>query len=206
MTSKTYGTLDPEQRKSMSGLEFVQGLVSGAVPLNTIARTLGYDIVEAESGRVVITLAPTGDHLNPSGTVHGGLTATLLDSCMGLAIQSMLEPGLGSTTLEFKISLVSVPSQRRPARSRPRAKCSIAAAESARRKAASRTSKADYWRMARRRAWFSPPDRSGRRRGRNCRFRRKYRAVPYRNSALHHSNSRRKPARRRALRPCSSTL
>jgi uncharacterized protein (TIGR00369 family) len=106
MTSKTYGTLAPEQRKSMSGLEFVQGLVSGAVPLNTIARTLGYDIVEAESGRVLITLTPTDDHLNPSGTVHGGLTATLLDSCMGLAIQSMLEPGLGSTTLEFKISLV----------------------------------------------------------------------------------------------------
>jgi uncharacterized protein (TIGR00369 family) len=106
MASKTYGTLDPEQRKPMSGLAFVQGLVSGAVPLNTIARTLGYDIVEAESGRVAITLTPTGDHLNPSGTVHGGLTATLLDSCMGLAIQSMLEPGLGSTTLEFKISLV----------------------------------------------------------------------------------------------------
>jgi uncharacterized protein (TIGR00369 family) len=106
MTSKTYGTLAPEQRKSMSGLAFVQGLVSGAVPLNTIARTLGYDIVEAESGRVTITLTPTDDHLNPSGTVHGGLTATLLDSCMGLAIQSMLEPGLGSTTLEFKISLV----------------------------------------------------------------------------------------------------
>jgi uncharacterized protein (TIGR00369 family) len=106
MTSKTYGTLDPEQRKSMSGLAFVEGLVSGAVPLNTIARTLGYDIVEAESGRVAITLIPTADHLNPSGTVHGGLTATLLDSCMGLAIQSMLEPGLGSTTLEFKISLV----------------------------------------------------------------------------------------------------
>jgi uncharacterized protein (TIGR00369 family) len=104
--TKTYGTLDPEQRKPMSGLAFVQGLVSGAVPLNTIARTLGYDIVEAESGRVTITLIPTDDHLNPSGTVHGGLTATLLDSCMGLAIQSMLEPGLGSTTLEFKISLI----------------------------------------------------------------------------------------------------
>ena len=38
--------------------------------------------------------------------VHGGLTATLLDSCMGLAIQSMLGKGVGSTTLEFKISLV----------------------------------------------------------------------------------------------------
>ena len=63
-------------------------------------------MVEAESGRVAITLNPTGAHLNPWGTVHGGLTATLLDSCMGLAVQSMLEKGISSTTLEFKISLV----------------------------------------------------------------------------------------------------
>jgi hypothetical protein len=39
----------------MSGLEFVQGLADGTLPLNTIARTLGYDITEAESGRVVVT-------------------------------------------------------------------------------------------------------------------------------------------------------
>jgi len=90
----------------MSGLEFVQGLASGALPLNTIAQTLGYDVVEADKGCVVVALDPTGAHLNPWGTVHGGLTATLLDSCMGLAIQSMLEKGFGSTTLEFKISLV----------------------------------------------------------------------------------------------------
>jgi uncharacterized protein (TIGR00369 family) len=106
MTIKTYGTVSPEQQKQMSGLEFVQGLASGALPLNTIAQTLGYDVAEAESGRVVITLVPTGAHLNPAGTVHGGLTATLLDSCMGLAVQSTLEKGIGQTTLEFKISLV----------------------------------------------------------------------------------------------------
>jgi uncharacterized protein (TIGR00369 family) len=88
----------------MSGLEFVKGLASGTLPLNTMARTLGYDVVEAESGRVAITLTPTSAHLNPSGTVHGGLTATLLD--MGLAVRSMLDKGMGSTTLEFKISLV----------------------------------------------------------------------------------------------------
>lgn len=106
VTAKTYGTVSPEQQKTMSGLEFVRGLTSGALPLNTIAQTLGYDVVEAESGRVAITLVPTGTHLNPWGTVHGGLTAILLDSCMGLAIQSTLERGIGSTTLEFKISLV----------------------------------------------------------------------------------------------------
>ena len=106
MATKAYGTVSPEQLKAMSGLEFVKGLISGALPLNTIAQTLGYDVVEAESGRAAITLDPTGAHLNPWGTVHGGLAATLLDSCMGLAIQSMLEKGVGSTTLEFKISLV----------------------------------------------------------------------------------------------------
>lgn len=106
MTAKTYGTVSADTQKQMSGLEFVQGLASGALPLNTIAQTLGYDVVEAENGRVVITLEPTEAHLNPAGTVHGGLTATLLDSCMGLAIQSTLDKGISQTTLELKISLV----------------------------------------------------------------------------------------------------
>ena len=77
MGAKTYGTVSPDRQKAMSGLEFVEGLVSGMLPLNTIAQTLGYDVVEAESGRVVITVAPTDAHLNPWGTVHGGLTATI---------------------------------------------------------------------------------------------------------------------------------
>jgi uncharacterized protein (TIGR00369 family) len=106
ITGKTYGTLSADRRKEMSGLEFVQGLVDGTVPLNTIARTLGYDVVEVTSGRVVVAIEPDDNLLNPAGTVHGGLTATLLDSCMGLALQSTLEKGLNQTTLEFKISLV----------------------------------------------------------------------------------------------------
>jgi uncharacterized protein (TIGR00369 family) len=106
ITGRTYGTVGPERRKEMSGLEFVRGLVDGTLPLNTIARTLGYDIAEAASGRVVVTAEPSEDHLNPAGTVHGGYSATLLDSCMGLALQSTLEKGFGQTTLEFKISLV----------------------------------------------------------------------------------------------------
>jgi uncharacterized protein (TIGR00369 family) len=106
VADKTYGTVSAERRKEMSGLEFVQGLVDGTLPLNTIAKTLGYDVSEAASGRVVVTAEPSDVHLNPAGTVHGGLAATLLDSCMGLAVQSTLEKGIGQTTLEFKISLV----------------------------------------------------------------------------------------------------
>jgi uncharacterized protein (TIGR00369 family) len=67
---------------------------------------LGYDIKEAESEGVVINAEPSQAHFNPVGTVHGGFSATLLDSCMGLAILSTLKKGFGQTTLEFKISLV----------------------------------------------------------------------------------------------------
>src|SRR6266446_9366848 len=106
IASKTYGTVSADQRKEMSGLEFVQGLANGTLPLNTIAQTLGYDVAEAASGRVVVTAEPTDAHLNPAGTVHGGLAATLLDSCMGLAVQSTLDKGVSQTTLEFKVSLL----------------------------------------------------------------------------------------------------
>ena len=106
IVERSYGTVSLERRKEMSGLAFVQGLASGSLPLNTIARTLGYDVTEAENGRVVVVAEPNDTLLNPAGTVHGGFAATLLDSCMGLAIQSTLEKGFGQTTLEFKISLV----------------------------------------------------------------------------------------------------
>src|SRR6202007_1396483 len=69
-------------------------------------RTLGYDVTEATYGRVVIVAEPNDSLLNPAGTVHGGFSATLLDSCMVLAFQTTLAKGIGQTTLEFKISLV----------------------------------------------------------------------------------------------------
>ena len=105
---RRYGVVSLDQQRTMSGLEFVQGLVSGTLPLNSMAETLGYDIVEVDSGRVAIRAQPTGAHRNPAGTVHGGLAATLLDSCMGLAVHSTLDRGFGQTTVEFKISLLRV--------------------------------------------------------------------------------------------------
>ena len=103
---KTYGTVSSDRQREMNGLEFVRGLVDGTLPLNTIAETLGYDVTEAVRGRVVVTAKPNDTHLNPFGTVHVGLAAALLDSCMGLAVLSSLEKGVSQTTLEFKISLM----------------------------------------------------------------------------------------------------
>ena len=106
-TGKRFGVIDDDRQRVLSGLEFVQGLVDGTLPLNSMAETLGYDIVEVAKGRVVAAATPHAGHRNPAGTVHGGLAATLLDSAMGLAVQSMLDKGFAQTTLEFKISLCS---------------------------------------------------------------------------------------------------
>src|ERR1700729_2241448 len=105
-SGKRYGIVRIEDQQEMSGLEFVEGLVDGTLPLNTMAETLGYDVVESSKGHVVTAAVPHAGHRNPAGTVHGGLAATLLDSCMGLAVQSMLYKGFAQTTLEFKISLL----------------------------------------------------------------------------------------------------
>jgi uncharacterized protein (TIGR00369 family) len=106
IANRTYGTVSAEKQKEMSGLQFVQGLADSTLPLNTMARTLSYDVVEAAEGRVVVAAEPGDAHLNPAGTVHGGFAATLLDTCMGLAVQTTLEKGVAQTTVEFKITLM----------------------------------------------------------------------------------------------------
>ena len=55
IAGKTYGTVSADRQKEMSGFEFVQSLVDGTLPLNTMAETLGYDVTEVASGRVVVT-------------------------------------------------------------------------------------------------------------------------------------------------------
>ena len=63
--SKTYGTVSADQQKAMTGLEFVQGLTDGTLPLNTIAETLGYDVTEAMISRDHLYIA---DEVFVSGT------------------------------------------------------------------------------------------------------------------------------------------
>src|SRR5262249_28270178 len=71
-----------------------------------MARPLGFTTTKPGTGAAGSRLVPDATHLIRSGTVHGGLAATLLDSAMGLAVWSSLEKGLSQTTLEFKISLI----------------------------------------------------------------------------------------------------
>jgi uncharacterized protein (TIGR00369 family) len=66
--------------------------------------------MEGFAGRIGVTEGGSGDgrarlaleadegHLNPAGTVHGGVLATLLDAAMGLAVRSVVDDGTPATS------------------------------------------------------------------------------------------------------------
>jgi uncharacterized protein (TIGR00369 family) len=101
-----YGLTPPDVLASMSGLDFLRKMFAGDLPHATMMAQVGLTGGAAEPGFVVFRAVPGPQHYNPIGSVHGGFTATLLDSAMGCAVQSMLPAGMVYTTLEFKITLI----------------------------------------------------------------------------------------------------
>jgi uncharacterized protein (TIGR00369 family) len=101
-----YGVTPTEVMASMAGIEFVRAIFANKLPSPPIMQTVEPFDCTAEPGVVVLNSIPGFRHYNPIGSVHGGYAAILLDSAMGLAVQSMLPPGMGFTTLEFKVSFI----------------------------------------------------------------------------------------------------
>jgi uncharacterized protein (TIGR00369 family) len=97
---------DPvEEARRTIGLEGLDAIRDpGFAP--PIIKLLGIEMAAIERGCVSMTLAP-GEHLfSQFGAVHGGMTATLLDSVLGCAVHSTQQRGKGFTTLELKASFL----------------------------------------------------------------------------------------------------
>ena len=91
------------EQPNPDGLQQLQALLAGGLKA-PMGRTLGFELVEVERGRVVFEGKPDRSVYNPLGAVHGGYAATLLDSACGMAVQSALPANCGHTTLELKVS------------------------------------------------------------------------------------------------------
>lgn len=90
----------------VDGLTFLRMLASGEVPAAPIVGTLGMTLEEVEHGRVVFGLEPGEFHVNPIGSVHGGVYATLLDSAAGCAVHSTLPAGTRYTSLDLSVKFL----------------------------------------------------------------------------------------------------
>ncbi len=92
--------------RSLSGLEFLRGLIDGTLPAPPFAPTTRIRPIEVAEGRVVFYGEPNGDFYNPMGVVHGGWIAMLLDTAMACAVHSALKAGEALTTLSMNITYV----------------------------------------------------------------------------------------------------
>ncbi|MDO8438807.1 MAG: PaaI family thioesterase [Telluria sp.] len=100
------GVAGRDALRSRSGMEFLKGIGSGALPPAPIAELLGITPISVEPGLTVFQGSPSLAHYNPSGVVHGGYAATLLDTAVGCAIHTLLPAGKGYTTLELKVNYI----------------------------------------------------------------------------------------------------
>jgi uncharacterized protein (TIGR00369 family) len=102
-----FGIASPEEIAGLTGLEMLQAMAEGRLPAPTMAKTLGFRIVEVSRGAALFE-ADAGPHLlNPLGTVHGGLALTLIDTAAGCAVHTTLDAGIGYTTVETKVNFTS---------------------------------------------------------------------------------------------------
>lgn len=108
--TRTYSWDDPligfEQSKTMSGLDYMRAMLEGRIPPPPIAKTLDFLPTLVEEGRVIFSVVPSEFHYNPIGVVHGGLAATLLDSALGCAVQTVVPMGMAYTTIELHVNYV----------------------------------------------------------------------------------------------------
>jgi uncharacterized protein (TIGR00369 family) len=81
-------------------------MARGEAPPPPLASILGFRLEDVEEGSVVVTLEPEEFHYNPSGVVHGGIAATLFDSSLGCAVQSLLPPAHIAPTLQLQVNYI----------------------------------------------------------------------------------------------------
>lgn len=90
--------------RTAGGLEYLRRIAAGELPGVPIGDTLGFRLVEADEGRVLLRGAADERSYNLIGTVHGGWTAAILDSALALSALSVLGAGQSFTTVDIRIN------------------------------------------------------------------------------------------------------
>jgi uncharacterized protein (TIGR00369 family) len=108
--SRTFSWHDPAASAAvgaeLSGIDCMKAIITGELPAPPIAQLLGFTVIEVEHGRAVFAMEPAEWMYNPIGMVHGGVAATLLDSCMGCAVHTTLDAGVAYTTTDLQVRYV----------------------------------------------------------------------------------------------------
>lgn len=95
-----------EQRAILTGLEYMRGIARGEITGAPMVRLMGMRLREVDEGRIVLSGELQPQFENGLGIAHGGFAATMLDTALGCAVNTVMPAGKIFTTLEMKINYV----------------------------------------------------------------------------------------------------
>ncbi|HSU25838.1 MAG TPA: PaaI family thioesterase [Pyrinomonadaceae bacterium] len=67
------------------------------------AQLIGMRLVDLKLDEAVLSVEMRDDLRQPSGVLHGGVTATLIDTAMAFAVRTRLEPTAATATIDLTI-------------------------------------------------------------------------------------------------------
>jgi uncharacterized protein (TIGR00369 family) len=92
-----------ERVQAMHGLDFLRAVIAGELPESPLLESLAVRTVAATPGEVVLATEPQPQHFNTIGTGHGGFLSTLLDTALGLAVDTVTPAGTIWTTTDLHV-------------------------------------------------------------------------------------------------------
>jgi uncharacterized protein (TIGR00369 family) len=108
--SREFHWVDPhpalDVARKVGGLEYTRMVMRGEVPPAPVCELVGFRFVLVEAGEIGIEFDPAEYHYNVIGSVHGGITCTLLDSAMSIAVHTTLPADYGFATLQMNSHFV----------------------------------------------------------------------------------------------------
>ena len=82
--------------------------VEAGIRKQSFAQLLGFQVEDAEEGRVVISCQKRPDLLQQTGLLHGGVTGALCEAAAGYAALTVLPEGQSVIGVEYKINLLAL--------------------------------------------------------------------------------------------------
>jgi uncharacterized protein (TIGR00369 family) len=89
-----------------NAIDYLLAVRSRKVPKPPLYELLCIDVVDAERGRVTLSLKPDESFTSPLGMVGGGIILTVLDTALAWACDTMVPDDLVSVTIELNANFL----------------------------------------------------------------------------------------------------
>lgn len=90
----------------MNGIEQLKAMMAGEIPPPSMAKTMSAELVDVEEGFVRFIVKADDRLLNLMGGVHGGFSATVIDTITGCAVSTLLDEETAFATTDLNVKMI----------------------------------------------------------------------------------------------------